>query len=122
MKVTYFTAKWCAPCKQLLPKAHGFVASLIDVEWKQVDIDESPGLAKQFGVMSVPTIAVTDKGKVTAILHPATMTWPIARKQLSEALNVAPPAAVTRTRLCETCFIAMPQADLNRQCEECRAS
>lgn len=47
-----FYADWCGPCKMLAP-----VLEQIDfVDVIKVNVDEYPEIAKQFGVMSIPTI------------------------------------------------------------------
>jgi thioredoxin 1 len=59
-----FGAKWCPPCKVLLPildelqQEEGERVSIL-----QVDCDESPEIASQFGVMSMPTVIVFHNGE-----------------------------------------------------------
>jgi thioredoxin 1 len=61
-----FGAKWCPPCKVLLPildelqQEEGERVSIL-----QVDCDESPEIASQFGVMSMPTVIVFHNGEPT---------------------------------------------------------
>lgn len=51
--IVAFTATWCGPCKQLKP-------TITEVSDKfnviHVDVDAEPDLAKQYGVMAVPTL------------------------------------------------------------------
>lgn len=62
LKLTYFTAAWCQPCKATKPHVQAFAEQYgIDVEY--VDIDSPTGieLATRHSVMTVPTF-VTDTG------------------------------------------------------------
>jgi thioredoxin 1 len=61
-----FTATWCGPCKQLTP----IVDKIADdfsgkVKVGKLDIDESPEVARKYGVRSVPTVIVFQGGAKT---------------------------------------------------------
>ena len=57
MKIIRFTASWCQPCKQLSQILSTIETSMpIEV----IDIDESPDLAGEFGIRSVPTMIMLD--------------------------------------------------------------
>lgn len=58
-----FWASWCGPCKMLSP----VVEEIADqFEGKalvgKVNVDEEPELARQFGVMSIPTVVFLKNG------------------------------------------------------------
>ncbi len=62
-----FFATWCGPCKMMSPTVDeiaGEVASKAAVY--KLDIDQSPDVAQRYGVMSVPTFIVFEKGEVKA--------------------------------------------------------
>ncbi len=59
-----FYADWCGPCKMLSP-----VLEQLDKEYEnkvnivKVDVDVEHGLARQFGVQSIPTLILFKDGK-----------------------------------------------------------
>ena len=58
-----FFANWCGPCKMLSPILEQIVTGgEVDVTIAKLDIDESLEIAKQFGVMSVPTMIIFKNG------------------------------------------------------------
>lgn len=54
--VVDFWATWCGPCKMMAPVIEELSNELSGrVKIGKIDIDAEPGLAQQFGVMSIPT-------------------------------------------------------------------
>lgn len=63
MKVYYFTAPWCQPCKKFGPIMESVKAKLEDViEVIRIDIDEKPETVGLFDVQSVPTVLIAEGG------------------------------------------------------------
>jgi len=60
-----FFANWCGPCKMQTPILDELAEEVSDVKICKVDVDAEPDLARQFGVMSIPTIMVMKNGEVT---------------------------------------------------------
>ena len=59
-----FFATWCGPCKMLSPIIESVAEEVGDnTTIAKLDIDESLDIAKQFGVMSVPTMIIFKDGK-----------------------------------------------------------
>lgn len=65
--VVDFWANWCGPCKMMAPVIEELSNELSGkVKIGKIDIDEEPGLAQQFGVMSIPTCIKFTKGEEEA--------------------------------------------------------
>mgnify|MGYP004533775663 CR=1 FL=1 len=62
-----FYAVWCGPCKMLSPVIDEIAEEREDIKICKVNVDEQPELAARFGVMSIPTVAVLEKGAVINI-------------------------------------------------------
>jgi len=58
-----FFATWCGPCKMLAPVLEEVCKEVKDVTIAKLDVDESLDLAKEYGVMSVPTVIFFKEGK-----------------------------------------------------------
>lgn len=60
-----FWATWCGPCRMIAPVIEEVAAEFDGrAVVGKVDVDEEPGLAQRFGVMSIPTLIVMKDGKV----------------------------------------------------------
>ena len=59
-----FWAPWCGPCRMVSPIIEEIAQERADIKVGKVNIDEQPELAKEFGIMSIPTLVVLDKGKI----------------------------------------------------------
>lgn len=58
-----FYADWCGPCKMLAPILEE-VAQETEVPIVKVNVDENPNLARQFSVMTIPTLALFQNGEL----------------------------------------------------------
>ena len=77
-----FWAPWCGPCRMVVPLVEQIADERSDVKVGKVNIDEEFELARQFGVMSIPTLVVMKDGQV---VRQATGARP--KHQILEMLN-----------------------------------
>ena len=57
-----FWASWCGPCQALAPTIDEIADERTDIKVGKVNVDEQPELARQFRVMSIPTLMVFKNG------------------------------------------------------------
>jgi len=59
-----FGGKWCGPCKVLAPIVEKIAAENSGkLKVVTVDVDDSPEVARRYGIRGVPTVAVFKAGK-----------------------------------------------------------
>ena len=61
-----FWAEWCGPCRMLAPVLDQIAAERTGIKVGKVNVDNEPELARQFGVMSIPTLVVMKNGEAVA--------------------------------------------------------
>lgn len=59
-----FFATWCGPCQMLAPVIEE-LDKQVDIKVLKIDVDEVSDLAREFRVMSIPTLMVFKDGKLT---------------------------------------------------------
>ncbi len=59
-----FWASWCGPCQMVGPVVEELSEEITDIKFAKVNVDEQPELARQFQVMSIPTMVLLKEGKV----------------------------------------------------------
>ena len=61
-----FYADWCGPCRMVSPLVDQIAEEREDVLVGKINVDEQQELAMEFGVVSIPTLAVMKDGKVVS--------------------------------------------------------
>ena len=77
-----FWAPWCGPCRMVVPMVEAIAEERSDIKVGKVNIDEEFELARQFGVMTIPTLVVIKNGQVVRQVSGAR-----PKQQILELLN-----------------------------------
>jgi thioredoxin 1 len=59
-----FWAPWCGPCQMMSPVVDALSEEMSEVVVGKINVDEEPGLAQQFNVLSIPTFMIFKSGQV----------------------------------------------------------
>lgn len=61
-----FWAPWCGPCRMQVPILEQLAGEVAEDELRiyKMDVDENPNTARQFGIMSIPTLLFKKDGQV----------------------------------------------------------
>ncbi len=59
-QVIYFGAAWCGPCQQIKPRLQE-----ANLPIRYVDVDQSPQMAGDYLIKSIPTVVLVESGQVT---------------------------------------------------------
>ena len=59
-----FWAPWCGPCKMVLPIVEEIAEERTDFKVCKINVDDEGELARQFRVMSIPTLMVFKGGEM----------------------------------------------------------
>ena len=60
-----FYADWCGPCKMMAPAIEKIAEEVSEyAKVGKVNVDDSPEIAEEFGIMSIPTLLIFENGEV----------------------------------------------------------
>ena len=59
-----FWAPWCGPCRMVVPIVEEIAEERSDLVVGKINVDENPELAAQFGIVSIPTLVVMERGRI----------------------------------------------------------
>ena len=60
-----FWAVWCGPCRMIAPIVEELASEYAGkAKIGKLDVDNNPNVAMEYGIRSIPTLLVFDKGKI----------------------------------------------------------
>ena len=57
-----FSAKWCGPCKLLMPVLEELGQEMAGIKMVKIDVDDHPELAAKYAVRSIPCLVLLNDG------------------------------------------------------------
>ena len=77
-----FWTPWCGPCRMVVPMVEQIAKERPDIKVGKINIDQEYELAREFGIMSIPTLMVMKDGRVVR-----QSTGAMPKNQILELLN-----------------------------------
>ena len=59
-----FWAPWCGPCQMMGPVIEELASETMKAKVGKLNVDEHPGIASTYGIMSIPTIKIFKNGQI----------------------------------------------------------
>ena len=65
--VVDFWAEWCVPCRAIAPALEEISNEMAGkVKIVKLNVDENPGVASKYGIMSIPTLMIFKNGELAS--------------------------------------------------------
>jgi len=77
-QVIYFGAAWCGPCQQIKPRLQA-----ANLPIRYVDVDQSPQMATDYLVRSIPTVVSVLNGEVVKRVVGTAISPDVVREMLN---------------------------------------
>lgn len=61
-------ATWCGPCRMLSPIIDELAKEIDTYTFYKLDVDKNENIARQYGIMSIPTLLVFENGELKQTL------------------------------------------------------
>jgi thioredoxin 1 len=61
-------ATWCGPCKMLSPIIDELAKEITNYSFYKLDVDKNEEIARQYGIMSIPTLLIFENGELKQTL------------------------------------------------------
>ena len=80
-QVIYFGAEWCGPCRSIKPRLQESLREE-KLSIRYVDVDQSPQMASDYLVKSIPTVVLVENGEVTKRVVGTAITPDVVKEML----------------------------------------
>ncbi len=91
-----FWAAWCGPCRMIAPIVEDLAQEYAGrLKVAKIDVDENPGLAARYNIMSIPTLGIFKGGKLVSRIVGYVPKAQL-KQHLDAALGASPSATAAR--------------------------
>ncbi len=59
-----FWAPWCGPCQMMGPVIDELASEVTNAKIAKLNVDDNPGVAQKYGIMSIPALKIFKGGQV----------------------------------------------------------